>query len=135
MHYYCNIFMWMSFLKSVLLKIEVNYNAFETKEMLYFQKIYLFLCLKVIFDTLGSFWSKNSSDFGKVQFCPELSDFSRFYPILATGEDFSTIVRLFLQTLVRRYQYWKSLHRISCKYVWNIIFVVTVLFARITLVL
>ena len=85
----------MTFLKSVLPKIEVNYNAFETKEMLYFQKIYLFLCLKVIFDTLGSFWLKNSSDFGKVQFCPELSNFSRFYPILATGEDFSTIVWLF----------------------------------------
>ena len=56
--------------------------------------MYLFLCLKVIFDTLGSFWLKDSSDFGKVQFCPELSNFSRFYPILATGEDFSTIVRL-----------------------------------------
>ena len=60
-----------------------------------FKNIYLFLCLKVIFDTLGSFWLKNSSDFGKVQFCPELSNFSWFYPILATGEDFSTIVRLF----------------------------------------
>ena len=77
----------MSFLKSVLLKIEVNYNTFETKEM-------LFLCLKVIFDTLGSFCSKNSSDFGKVQFCSELSNFSWFYPIVATIEDFCTIVRL-----------------------------------------
>ena len=28
----------MSFLKSVLPKIEVNYNAFETKEKLHFQK-------------------------------------------------------------------------------------------------
>ena len=43
----------------------------------------------------GWFLVKNSSDFGKVQFCPELSNFSRFYPILGTGEDFSTIVRLF----------------------------------------
>ena len=59
-----------------------------------FKNIYLFLCLKVIFDNLGSLWLKNSSDFGKVQFCPELSNFSRIYPILATGEDFSTIVRL-----------------------------------------
>ena len=59
-----------------------------------FKNIYWFLCLKVTFDTLGSFWLKNSSDFGKVQFCPELSNFSWFYPILATGEDFSTIVRL-----------------------------------------
>ena len=60
------------------------------KKCYIFKNIYLFLCLKVIFDTLGSFWLKNSSDFGKVQFCPELSNFSRFYPILATGEDFST---------------------------------------------
>ena len=59
-----------------------------------FKNIYLFLCLKIIFDTLGSFWLKNSSDFGKVQFCPELSNFIRFYPILTTGEDFSTIVWL-----------------------------------------
>ena len=65
------------------------------KKCYIFKNIYLFLCLKVISDTLGSFWLKNSSDFGKVQFCPELSNFSRFYPILATGEDFSTIVRLF----------------------------------------
>ena len=48
----------------------------------------------MLFDTLGSFWLKNSSDFGKVQFCPELSNFSQIYPILATGEDFSTIVWL-----------------------------------------
>ena len=66
----------------------------RSKKCYIFKNIYLFLCLKVIFDTLGSFWLKNSSDFGKVQFCPELSNFSRFYPILATGEDFSTIVRL-----------------------------------------
>ena len=33
--------MWMTFLKSVLLKIEVNYNAFETQEMLYFQNYIL----------------------------------------------------------------------------------------------
>ena len=67
----------------------------RSKKCYIFKNIYLFLCLKVIFDTLGSFWLKNSSDFGKVQFCPELSSFRRFYPILATGEDFSTIVRLF----------------------------------------
>ena len=48
----------MSFLKSILPKIEVNYSAFEIQEMLY-----LSLML--------------------------------FYPILATGEDFSTIVRIF----------------------------------------
>ena len=85
----------MTFLKSVLPKIEVNYNAFETQDKSIFKNIYLFLCLKVIFDTLGSFWLKNSSDFGKVLFCPELSNFSQFNPILATREDFSTIVRLF----------------------------------------
>ena len=82
MHYYCDKFMWMTFLKSVLPKCYILKN------------IYLFLCLKVIFDILGSFWLKNNSNFGKVQFCPELSNFSRFYPILAAGEDFSTIVRL-----------------------------------------
>ena len=70
----------MTFLKSVLPKCYILKN------------IYLFLCLKVIFDILGSFWLKNNSNFGKVQFCPELSNFIRFYPILATGEDFSTIV-------------------------------------------
>ena len=59
-----------------------------------FKNIYLFLYLRVIFGTLGSFWLKNSSNFGKVQFCPELSNFSRFYLVLATGEDFSTNVRL-----------------------------------------
>ena len=31
----------MTFLKSILPKIEVNYNAFETQEMLYFQKYIL----------------------------------------------------------------------------------------------
>ena len=31
----------MSFLKSVMPKIEVNYSAFETQEMLYFQKYIL----------------------------------------------------------------------------------------------
>ena len=66
----------------------------RSKKCYIFKNIYLFLCLKVIFDTLGSFWLKNSSDFGKVQFCPELSNFSWFYPILATGEDFSTIIWL-----------------------------------------
>ena len=76
------------------------------KKCYIFKKIYLFLCLKVIFDTLGSFWSKNSSDFGKVQFCPELSNFSRFYPVLATGEDFSTIVRLL-------YKPWFALYLLS----------------------
>ena len=30
--------MWTSFLKSVLPKIEVNYSAFDTQEMLYFHK-------------------------------------------------------------------------------------------------
>ena len=62
------------------------------KKCYIFKNIYLFLCLKVIFDTLGSFWLKNSSNFGKVQFCPELSNFSWFYPIVATREDFCTIV-------------------------------------------
>ena len=73
--------------------IRIN-KLLRPKKCYIFKNIYLFLCLKVIFDTLGSFWLKNSSDFGKVQFCPELSNFSRFYPVLATGEDFSTIVRL-----------------------------------------
>ena len=78
-----------------------------------FKNIYLFLCLKVIFDTLGSYWLKNSSDFGKVQFCPELSNFSRFYPILATGEDFSTIVRLFYKPwYYLRYAFKKKKSRI-----------------------
>ena len=54
----------------------------------------VFLCLKVILDTFSGFWFRNSFDFGKVQFCSEWSNFSQFYPILATGEDFSTIVRL-----------------------------------------
>ena len=64
------------------------------KKCYIFKNIYLFRCLKVISDTLGSFWLKNSSDFGKVQCCPELSNFSWFFPVLATGEDISTIVRL-----------------------------------------
>ena len=75
----------------------------RSKKCYIFKNIYLFLCLKVIFDTLGSFWLKNSSDFGKVQFCPELSNFSRFYPVLATGEDFSTIVRLLYKPCINTF--------------------------------
>ena len=36
-HHYYRIFMWMSFLKSLLPKIEVNYSAFELQEI--FSKI------------------------------------------------------------------------------------------------
>ena len=82
----------MTFLKSVLPKIEEIIMLLRPKKCYSFKNIYLFLCLKVIFDTLGSYWLKNSSDFGKVQFCPELSNFSRrglFYNCPA-----------FLQTLV-----------------------------------
>ena len=81
------------------------------KECYSFKNIYLFLCLKVIFDTLGSFWLKNSSDFGKAQFCPELSNFSQFYPILATGEDFSTIVRLLYKPCTEGIIFWWILQK------------------------
>ena len=77
------------------------------KKCYIFKKIYLFLCLKVIFDTLGSFWSKDSSNFGKVQFCPELSNFSRFYLVLATREDFSTNVRLLYKPC-----FWDKMYRL-----------------------
>ena len=61
----------MTFLKSVLPKIEVNYNAFETKEMLYFQKNILWVVfgqkIVVILE---------KSNF--VQNCPILAGFIQF---------------------------------------------------------
>ena len=53
----------MTFLKSVLPKIEVNYNAFETQEMLYFQKYILYIIY-----TISNF----------VQNCPVLAGFIQF---------------------------------------------------------
>ena len=56
----------------------------SSKKGYIFKNKYLFLCLKVILGTftLGGFCLEKRSDFGKVQFCPELYNFSQFYPIL-----------------------------------------------------
>ena len=48
------------------------------------------LCVAIL-DTFSEFWFNYSSDFGKVQFCPELSNFSWFSPITATRDDFWTL--------------------------------------------